>query len=389
MNFDFTDEQKLFAESVRRFAQQHLATDALKRAHDPRFPFDIAKLMSQQGLMGITIPEADGGQGGTLMDAVIAIEQVAAVCPRSADVVQFGNFGPIRTFAEYGSDHQKKKWLAECLAGRMVMSLGMSEPDAGSAVTDLKTAAKPDGQNYIINGSKVFSTFSPEAAVFLVYVRYGPGVGGIGSVLIERGAPGFSIGPPQEFMSGEEWCELHFDNCRIPAENVLLGPGGFKKQMASFNVERLGNTARSLAFGRYCFESAREHALVRTQFGRPLAEFQGLQWKFADMAIKLESAQLLLYRAAANADKGLPSAYETAVAKAACNQTGFDVANEAVQIMGAAGYSRSALVEYCMRRCRGWMIAGGSIEMLKNRIAEHIFDRRFDQRPPKTAQAAE
>ena len=391
MNFDFTEEQKLFAESVRRFARTHLEKDALKRAHDPRFPFDVAKLMSQQGLMGITIPEADGGQGGALMDAVIAIEQVAAVCPRSADVVQFGNFGPIRTFSEYGSDDQKKKWLAECLGGRMVMSLGMSEPEAGSAATDLKTTAKPDGQNCIVNGSKVFSTFSPEAAVFLVYVRYGPGVGGIGSVLIERGAPGFSIGPPQQFMSGEEWCELHFDNCRIPADNVLLGPGGFKKQMASFNVERLGNTARSLAFGRYCFERAREHALVREQFGRPLAEFQGLQWKFADMAIKLESAQLLLYRAAANADKGLPSAYETAVAKAACNQTGFEVANEAVQIMGAAGYSRSALVEYCMRRCRGWMIAGGSVEMLKNRIAEHVFDRRFDQRPPKAkpSEAAE
>ena len=121
---------------------------------------------------------------------------------------------------------------------------------------------------------------------------------------------------------------------------------------------------------------------------RPLCEFQGLQWKFADMAIKLESAQLLLYRAAANADRGFPSAYETAVAKAACNQTGFEVAHESVQAMGAMGYSRESLVEYCMRRCRGWMIAGGSVEILKNRIAEHIFDRRFDQRR-RHADAAE
>ena len=138
-------------------------------------------------------------------------------------------------------------------------------------------------------------------------------------------------------MSGEEWCELHFENCRIPAENVLLGPGGFKKQMASFNVERLGNTARSLAFGRYCYDTgARATPATRQQFGRPLCEFQGLQWKFADMAIKLEGAQLLLYRAAANADRGLPSAYETAVAKAACNQAGFEVAHEAVQVDGRA-----------------------------------------------------
>src|ERR1700684_1693386 len=384
MNFDYTDEQKQFAESVRRFAQAHLAAGALKRAHDPRFPYDVAQLMAKQGLMGIALPESDGGQGGTLMDAVIAIEQVAAVCPRSADVVQFGNFGPIRVFAEYGSEAQKERWLGELLAGRMVMSLGMTEPDAGSALTDLKTSAKADGAHYVIDGSKVFSTFSPDAQIFLIYVRFGPGVGGIGSVLIERGTPGFSIGAPSAFMSDEEWCELNFADCRVPADNVLLGPGGFKKQMAGFNVERLGNTARSLAYGRYAFDAARDYASTRRAFDRPLCEFQGLQWKFADMAIKLESAQLLLYRAATNADRGLPSAYETAVAKVACNQAGFEVANEAVQIMGALGYSRETLVEYCMRRSRGWMIAGGSIEMLKNRIAEHVFDRRFDQRkrPP-------
>ena len=151
MDFDYTDEQKQFAESVRRFAQAHLAADALKRAHDPRFPYDVAQLMAKQGLMGIALPERDGGQGGTLMDEVLAIEQVAAVCLRSADVVQFGNFGPIRVFAEYGSEAQKERWLGELLAGRMVMSLGMTEPNAGSAVTDLKTSARPDGSHYIIN----------------------------------------------------------------------------------------------------------------------------------------------------------------------------------------------------------------------------------------------
>src|SRR6202030_877942 len=387
MNFDYTDEQKQFAESVRRFAQAHLAAGALKRAHDPRFPYDVAQLMAKQGLMGIALPEHDGGQGGTLMDAVIAIEQVAAVCPRSADVVQFGNFGPIRTFAEYGSPAQKARWLDELLSGRAVMSLGMTEPDAGSAVTDLKTSARADGAHYVINGSKGFATFSPDAHVFLVYVRFGPGLGGIGSVLMECGTPGFSIGAPQAFMSGEEWSELHFKDCRIPAENVLLGPGGFKKQMAGFNVERLGNTARALACGRYAFTAARDYAATRQQFDRPLCEFQGLQWKFADMALKLEGAQLLLYRAATNADHGLPSAYETAVAKVACNQAGFEVASEAVQIMGAIGFRREALVEYCMRRTRGWMIAGGSIEILKNRIAEHVFDRRFDQRKRHSAAA--
>lgn len=387
MNFDFTEEEKLFGESVHRFAQAQLADGILARAHNPRFPFDVAQKMSAQGLMGITIAAADGGQGGRLMDAVIAIERVAAVCPRSSDVVQFGNFGPIRTFAEYATPAQKAKWLPDLLAGRAVMSLGMSEPDAGSAATDLATSAKADGAHYVINGTKLFSTFSPDANVFLIYVRYGPGVGGIGSVIVERGTPGFTIGKPSSFMSGEEWCELHFEDCRIPADNVLLGPGGFKKQIAGFNVERLGNASRALAFGRYCFNAARDHVATRKQFGRPLCEFQGLQWKFADMALKLEGAQLLLYRAVVNADRGLPSAYETSVAKAACNVAGFEVAHEAVQAMGATGFSRETVVEWCMRRTRGWMIAGGSVEILKNRIAEHVFDRRFDQRGRQAAAA--
>src|SRR6202044_1278380 len=245
MDFDFTAEQKQFAESVGRLAREHLEKGALKRAHDPRFPFDVAQLMAKHGLMGITLPESDGGQGGSLIDAVIAIEQVAAVCPRSADVVQFGNFGPIRTFAEYGTQAQKARWLDDLLSGRVVMSLGMTEPDAGSAVTDLKTSARADGSHYVINGSKVFATFSPDAHVFLVYVRFGPGLDGIGSVLVECGTPGFSVGAPQAFMSGEEWSELTFKDCSIPAGNVLLGPGGFKKQMAGFNVERLGKTPRS------------------------------------------------------------------------------------------------------------------------------------------------
>jgi alkylation response protein AidB-like acyl-CoA dehydrogenase len=380
MEFDYTDEQKLFAESVRRFAREHLAGGALKRARNPGFPHDVAQLMAKHGLLGIALPESDDGQGGTLMDAVIAIEQVAAVCPRSADVVQFGNFGPVRTFAEYGTEAQKKRWLGELLSGRLVMSLGMTEPDAGSAVSDLKTSARVEGTHYVINGNKVFSTFSPDAQIFLVYVRFGPGLDGIGSVLVERDTRGFTIGTPSEFMSGEKWCELHFEECRIPAENVLLGLGGFKKQMAGFNVERLGNAARALACGRYAFNAARDYAASRKQFGQLLCEFQGLQWKFADMTIKLDSAQLLLYRAVAHADRGLPAAYETAIAKVACNLAGFEVSSEAMQIMGALGYSKETLVEYCMRRTRGWMIAGGSIEMLKNRIAENVFERRFDQR---------
>ncbi|SPA02237.1 Acyl-CoA dehydrogenase [Cupriavidus taiwanensis] len=342
-------------------------------------------MLAEQGLLGIAFPEEDGGQGGTLMHAVIAIQEVALVCPKSADIVQAGNFGPIRTFVEYASAEQKARFLPDLLAGKKLIALGMTEPEAGSAVTELKTSARLDGDHYVINGSKIFSTHSPEAELFLIYVRFGPGVGGIGSVLVERGAPGFQVGEPSKFMSGEEWCQLYFEDCRIPKENLLLGEGGFKRQISGFNVERLGNSSRSLALGRHCFNVAREHAKIRKQFGRELCEFQGIQWKFAEMALKLESAQLLLYRAAMEGEHGLPSAHSTAMAKLACNQAGWDVANEALQIMGGMGYSQESIVEYCLRRIRGWMIAGGSIEMLKNRIAEGVFERTFSQRLPKAS----
>ena len=378
MNFQLTPEQAEFRESVRRFAGKHLAAGARERAHSPEYPWDVSKLMAKQGLLGITVAEADGGQGGSLMDAVLAIEAVAEYCPRSADVVQAGNFGAIRVLAEYGSKKQKEKFLKRLLTGEGVISVGMTEPDAGSAVTDLKTKATPAEGGYRLQGSKVFTTHSAYADLVLAYVRFGDGISGIGSVLVERGS--VKRGKSSSFMSGEEWAEIHFDNVFVPEDMVVLKEGGFKKQMAGFNVERIGNTARSLALGRYAYERARQWAMQRKQFGRLLCEFQGLQWKFAEMKMKLDAGQLLLYRAAANADRGLPSPEETAIAKAFCNQAGFEVASEALQVMGGLGYSQEELVEYCLRRCRGWMIAGGSIEILKNRIAESVFERSFSQR---------
>ena len=380
MDFRFTPEQEQFRESVRRFSEKHLATGARARAHSPEYPWDVAKLMAAQRLLGITIAEADGGQGGQLIDAVMAIETVASVCPRSGDVVQAGNFGPIRVLAEYGTKPQKERYLTRLLSGESLISVGMTEPEAGSAVTDLRTTATPDGAGYRVNGSKIFTTHSTHAEVMLAYVRFGPGVGGIGSVLIDLKAPGVRSGKPSKFMSDEEWAQIYFENVFVSADSVVLREGGFKKQIAGFNVERIGNAARSLALGRYGYERAREWAMQRKQFGRLLCEFQGLQWKFAEMKMKLDAGQLLLYRAAANADRGFPSAEETAIAKAFCNQSGYEIANEALQVMGGLGYTQEELVEYCVRRCRGWMIAGGSIEILKNRIAESIFERSFSQR---------
>jgi alkylation response protein AidB-like acyl-CoA dehydrogenase len=383
VDFTLDAERQIFQDSVRGLSQRHLADGALARARDPQFPFDVARIMAENGLMGITIPEAEGGAGGTLLDAVIAIQAVASVCPKSADVVQAGNFGAIRTFAEYASAAQKERYLQPLLKGEKIIGLGMTEAGAGSAVTDLITHATPDGDGYRVTGGKVFTSHSVEADTFLVYLRFGPGIGGIGSVIMERGMDGFSFGEPSTYMNGEQWCALYFDNAYVPGENVLLGPGGFKKQITGFNAERIGNAARAQALGRFAFDTARDYVIDRTQFGRPLAEFQGLQWKFVDMLVQLEAAQLLLYRAAVSADRGLPDGQQTALAKLACNTAGFEACNQAMQAMGGMGYCDESLVEYCFRKSRGWQIAGGSLEMMRNRIAEGIFDRRFSQRPEK------
>jgi alkylation response protein AidB-like acyl-CoA dehydrogenase len=387
MNFDLDDTQEAFRAQVSRFAAAELAPGALDRAHAGAFPFDVARRLAEVDLLGVTIEAERGGQGGTLMDAVLAMEAIALSCPRSADVFQAGNFGPVRTLAAFGSPAQRARFLDPVLAGRMVISLGMSEPDAGSAATSLETEARPDGEGFRLHGTKVWGTHSVEADAFLVYCRFGPGTRNIGSVIVERGAEGFSTSEPQRFMGGETWCQLHFDGCPVRPEDVLLGPGGFKKQMGMFNVERIGNTARSLALGRYAFEAARAHALARRQFDRRLCDFQGIQWMFADMAAKLETARLMLYKVASRADAGAPSAQDTAMAKLVCNQAGWEVSNAAMQVMGALGYSEMSLVEFCVRRTRGWMIAGGSTEMLKNRIAEGVFGERFPQRPERPAAA--
>ena len=387
MDFSLSEDQTIFYDTVRKFALNELAEGALVRAHSDDYPWDVAEKFAELGLLGITIPEEKGGVGGTLMDAVLAIQAVAEVCPRSADVVQAGNFGAVRTFAEYATEEQRERFLPRILEGKAVMSVGMSEPEAGSAVTELKTTAVEDGEEYVMNGTKIFGTHSAEAEVFLVYVRFGAGTNGIGSVLVEKGTPGFIVGKPSAFMNGEHWSQLYFEDCRIPKKNVLLGVGGFKKQISGFNVERLGNASRAVAVGRYAFNLAREHAETRKQFGRDLCEFQGLQWKFAEMAVKLEAAQLLLMRAVANAETTLPSAQDTAMAKLACNEAGFFAANESMQVLGGLGFSEESLAQYCVRRTRGWMIAGGSTEILKNRIAEGVFERRFSQRPPRAVAA--
>lgn len=384
MDFSLTQEQRILRDTAQRLAEREFANDAFTWEDKKEYPWKNLTTLAENGFTGIRVPPEDGGRGGELMDAIIVMEEISKVCPHSGDCVQATNFGAIQQLAMMGSRKLKDQYLTPLLKGEGLITAGMSEPNAGSAVTDLRTTARLDGDSAVINGSKVFNSNGNHATCFVVWVRFGEGVETSGAVLVDQGSPGFSRGKTEYHMSGEPHCMLYFDDCRVPKEHILVAEDGFRKLLPVFNIERLGNTTRSLALAQACFDRAVQHAKERQQFGRPICEFQGLQWKVADMKMKLDAGRLLLYRAAVNAQQGTPSALESSIAKAFCNQAAFEVAHEALQIMGGYGYSREFPVEYMFRRIRGWMIAGGTVEILKNRIASEVFGRRFSQRPPRS-----
>lgn len=383
MDFQLTQEQQELKNWARDLAQAKFSQKAYTWVRNSKTPWENAKILSEHGLMGMMLPEKDGGQEASLLEAIIVMEEIAKVCPNTADMFQAGNFGAIRQLAFYGSDTLKARVLPDLLGGRKLISVAMTEPNAGSAVTDLRTTARIEGDKVIINGSKIFNTHGPHNSYFVVWVRFGAGVKTSGAVLVEREAPGLTVGKAETHMSGEVHCALYFDDCEVSTDNILVGEDGFRKLFAAFNIERIGNATRAMSLAQSAFDMAVKHAKEREQFGRPLAEFQGIQWKVAEMKMKLDAARLLLYRAAVNSDQGVPSPLDTMIAKAYVNVSAFEVAHEAMQIFGGYGYSTEYPIEYLFKRIRGWMIAGGTPEMMKNKIAEEVFGTRFSQRRGK------
>lgn len=379
MDFQLTPEQAALVKAAKDLARREFAPQAFTWEARDEYPWDYLRVLARHGFSGITLPEAVGGQGGTLMQAALVIEAVAGICPSAADCLQALNFSGIQMLARFGSPLLHERHLAPLLRGEGLVSVAMSEPGAGSSVTELKTTASVRGGEVVLDGQKIFNSNGPHCTHWVVWARFGPSTRDVGVVLVERGAPGMAV-HPHRFMSGEQYAMLFFDGCRIPVENVLVQRDAFRRMMSTFNVERLGNAARSLGVGQLAFDIAVSHAKQRQQFGRRLCEFQGLQWKFAEMKLALESARLLLYRAAANADAGVPTALETALAKLACNRAGFQSANEALQVLGGLGYSDESPVNYIFRRTRGWMIAGGTVEQMLNRVAAEVFEENFNQR---------
>jgi alkylation response protein AidB-like acyl-CoA dehydrogenase len=387
MDFQLTEEQRMFQDSVRRLAQKYFAAKAFtwETGTGGHYPWENAKILAENGLMGMRLPEEDGGVGATLMDCVIAIMEITKVCPHTADVFQAGNFGAIQQIAFLGNTFLKKTVLPKLLSGETIITAAMSEPNAGSAVTDLKTRARIEGDHVILNGSKIFNSNGDSAGYYCVWCRFGKGVESSGAVIVPADAPGFKRGKPEQYMSGEHSCMLYFDECKVSKEYILMSEQGFKKLLSVFNVERLGNSSRSLAVAELAFERSLQYSKERTQFDRPICEFQGIQWKLADMKLRLEQARWLLYKAVVEADRGLPTALDTSLAKLACNEAAEYICREAIQIHGGYGLSKEFPFVYLYARARGWMVAGGTVEMLRNRIAAQILGRNFSQRAPKPA----
>jgi alkylation response protein AidB-like acyl-CoA dehydrogenase len=380
MDFQCSEEQEMLRQTVRTFAERELRDGAFQHESRGDYPREITQNMADMGLLGMTLPEEYEGGGRTPVDAIMVMEEIGRVDPLAAGIVFGANFGPIRAVARYGTDRQKRKYIPPVCRGQSSMSIAITEPTAGSAATELKTRAVKDGDHYVLNGAKSFISDGDRADAFMVYCRFGEGIEGIGSIIVDRDTPGFTVGKNEFNMAGTIQNQLFFEDAIVPAENVLIEVDGFRKMMMAFNAERCGNATMSLVTAQCAFEKALAYSREREQFGRPVSEFQGIQWMLADMKVKIDAARLLIYRAVVNGERGFPSRLEAAAAKVFSNEMAVEVTNAALQIFGGYGYSREFPMEWLVRFARGWTIAGGTAQIQRNNVAYELLKGR-DTRP--------
>lgn len=363
--------------SIREFGETHLVPEALARCRQTAFPRGIAAEFAGRGWSGLAakLPE----EGGGVLAAVAGLETVARSCPRAADAFHQLNFGAALLLARHAAGERQRRALRDILAGELLVAVAITEEDAGAQAAATRSRVTHGDSGARLGGHKVFCANSSEADAFVVYAGFGPSVGDIGAVLIERSRARLAIGQPRSFMNGETWSRLEFADLPLNEEDIVFSAGGFVEKAGFFDIEKLGNAARALGLGWCAFDLARRYALERRQFGRPLCEFQGVQWKFAESSLQLEAARLMLHRAAGFADEGRLTGDEAARAKIHCNRAAMTASDMAVQVMGATGFGDGALAEYCFRKARGHLINGGTIELMLTRVAEAVFERKFPQ----------
>jgi 3-sulfinopropanoyl-CoA desulfinase len=384
MDFELTAEQQALRTRARALADSVIAERAARWDANEEYPWDNVKDLVTAGFMGMTIPSEHGGGDRPLLDVVLVIEEMARACGVTARIVVEGNLGVVGALRAYGTEAQKRRYFAWVLEGDKP-AIAISEPAAGSAATDLTTRAEESAGGFRLTGHKCWITGAGTSRLYLVYARFGERAGaeGIGGIFVERDTPGFRIGRRELMMGlrGIPEGELHFEGCEVPRDNLLVGAGdGFKKLMRAYNGQRLGAATVALGLAQGAYEKALAYATQRKQFGHAIGDFQGIRWKLADMAIKLDAARLLIHRAAARAGRDFPDALEAAKAKTFAAETAQQVTSEALQIHGAAGYGRSLPLERMVRDARMFAIGGGTLEMMRNLIADRLLPSRANWR---------
>jgi butyryl-CoA dehydrogenase len=388
MDFMLSDEQRMLIETLRTMGEREKFKDLAKHIDATgEFPVHLLPQYAKMGLLGMVLSPEYGGGGQPAINAILAIEELAKFSPMIASPVFESNVGPVRVIDLFGTQAQKQAILPGVCKGENSVSVCMTEPEAGSDLTNLTTRAVEDGDHYILNGRKIFISGGGHASHYMVYTRFGnaPGYKGIGGLIVEKGMPGFSFGKQEQYMGlmGMPSCDLIFEDVKVPKKNVVVKAGDFGNLMLTFDIERCGNAAMCLGVAGGAVEEAKAYAQVRQAFGRPICEFQAVQFGIVDMAMKLDAARLLVYRAAFGAGRGLPSIYESAMAKCYANEMVTEVTTAAMQVLGGYGYSREFPVERMARDARAWCVAGGTVNMLRITMASMLFGRRFDQRKGK------
>jgi hypothetical protein len=384
MDFALTPAQQALRRRARELADGVFRERAARWDAEESYPWENVKALVEAGFMGLTIPRAYGGGGGSVLDVLLVVEEIARVCGVTARIVVEGNVGVVGALAAYGTEAQKRRYFPWVLEGDKP-AICITEPEAGSAATDLATRADEHPEGYVLTGQKRWITGAGTSRLYLVYCRMNdrPGAEGIGAVLVERDQSGFTIGERDRTMGlrGIPEGRLHFEGCRVAREQVLVGPpDGFKRLMRAYNSQRLGAATVALGLAQGAWELALAYAQERRQFGRPIGDFQGIRWKLADMAIALDAARLLIHRAACSDDEGFPDPVLSAKAKTFAAEMAQQVTGQALQIHGAAGYGRALPLERMVRDARMFAIGGGTVEMMRNLIADRILPGRADFR---------
>ena len=343
MDFSINNEQQMLQSTARKFATDILTAEAKHiEEHDVPASHALRQKFAEMGFLGINLPAKYGGAGLGHFEAVLVLEELAKISVAAAFPVFEASFGPSLAIAHFAPEELRRRILPAVCRGDMVVAVSMSEPEAGTALTDLKTTARLDGDKIILSGNKRWCSGAGHADAYVVYCRMSdaPGAKGIGAVLVEKDTDGFSFGAAESHMGwrGIPSADMYFDNLELPASNIIVPAGGFRQLMEAFDLERCGNTTMSLACGQSAFDYVLDYVQEREQFGKPIIEFQAVQIQLAQMKMKLDAARLLLYRAVSNAEQSLPTIADSSIAKCYANEIARDVTSAAVQLMGGYGF---------------------------------------------------